>query len=94
MERCWRHRSNSDWFNHDELRQLHADRKSRIANLANEICLAGNEPDNLLLPHPNFSQAILEFWSSAELLDTYGNTGADLAQRTQITPALITLVRR
>jgi hypothetical protein len=48
-------------FNHDELREFFADSETRIANLTNEIVLACDEFDDLILAKTDFAEAILNF---------------------------------
>jgi hypothetical protein len=59
-------------LDHDQLSQLLADGEAGVANLANEIGLAGQEPDNLVFTKAKFAQAVLKFRGSAKLFDTHG----------------------
>jgi hypothetical protein len=59
--------------------KLFANRQPGVAHLANEICLAGQQPDNLIFAKAQLPQAILHFGRSAKLFDAHGNTGTDAA---------------
>jgi hypothetical protein len=62
------------------LRELFADRESRIADLANEIVPAGDEFDDLIFDQPDFAQTVLNFRRGAELLDPDSNAGLNAIQ--------------
>jgi hypothetical protein len=73
---------NRDRFDEDQLGQLRADRQPRIANLANEICMAGDQPDDLVLTQADFPQAVLDFRSGTKLFDPHRHARLDAAQGT------------
>jgi hypothetical protein len=77
-----------NWLDHDELGQLLADRKAGIANLADEIGLAGEEPDDLVFAKAEFTEAVLEFRRGAKLLDPDSHAGFDLGERTNFATGL------
>ena len=64
----------------DQLSQLLADGEPGIANLADEIRLAGEEPDNLVFTKAEFAQSVLQFRSGAKLFDSDCHTGFDTGQ--------------
>ena len=66
-------------FDQDELRQLLADGQASIADLADEIRLAGQQPDDLILTQTQLPQAVLEFGRGAEPLDADGDARFDPA---------------
>jgi len=61
--------------------QLLAEGKARIADLADEIVLAGDEFYHLFLAQSDFPQSILNFRGGAELLDANGDAGLHAAKR-------------
>jgi len=69
--------SRFEWLDHDQLSQLLADGEAGIANLADEIGLAGEVPDNLVFAQAEFAQAVLQFRRGAKLFDADGNAGFD-----------------
>jgi hypothetical protein len=69
-----------DWLDHDQLSQLLADGEAGIADLANEIGLAGEEPDNLVFAKAEFTEAVLQFRDSAKLFYAHGYTRFDTGQ--------------
>ena len=82
--KLFRHSSGArhDRLDHDHLSKLFADGKTGVANLADEIVPAGDEPDDLILAKPQFPQAILYFRRGAKLLDAHRHAGLHAAQRT------------
>jgi hypothetical protein len=76
----------AEGLDEDELGELLADGQSRVADLADEIGLAGEQLDDLVLAQPQLPQAILQFRRSAQLLDAHGDAGLDPAQRTKLAP--------
>ncbi len=81
----WATASGSDWFDQDELGQLLADGQAGVANLANEIGLAGEQVDDLFFAKADLAQSILDLGRGAQLLDAHGHAGSDAAQRTNFT---------
>ena len=76
-------------FDQNELRKLRADGQSRIADLADEIGLAGQQLDNLIFAQPQFPQAVLDFRRRAKLLDAHRDARLDPAQGTDLATGLI-----
>lgn len=66
----------------DRLRQFGADGQSRIADLADDIGLAGDELDDLFLAKADLAEAIPDFGRRGQLFDPHGHAGSDFAQRT------------
>jgi len=66
-----RERRLADRFDHDQLSQLLADSQPRVADLADEIALAGDQPDDLIFAEANVPQPLLNFRRSAQLLDAH-----------------------
>jgi hypothetical protein len=73
----------------DAFGNLLANGKARIADLANEIGLAGEQFDNVVLAKAEFAQALLHFRGRAELFDPHGYSGLDAVQRTNLAPSFI-----
>jgi hypothetical protein len=71
-------------LDHDQLCQLLADGEAGVADLADEIGLAGEEPDNLVFAKAEFAQAVLEFRSGAKLFDAHGHARFDTGQRADL----------
>ena len=80
-------------FNHDNPGQLLADGQARVAHLAYEIALAGEQPDNLVLAKPQFAQSILQFRAGAKLADAHRHARLNPAQGTKFTTGFRLLVR-
>jgi hypothetical protein len=59
---------------------LFTDRQSRVANKTDEICLAGEQSNDLFLTQADFAKAILSFRSRTELLDTHRDADLDLVE--------------
>jgi hypothetical protein len=76
------------WLDQDELCQLLAYRETGIADLANEVGLAGQQADDLILAKADLAQAGLHFGGGAKALDAHRNTGLDPAQRANLAPRL------
>jgi len=53
--------SGGQWFDEDGLGQLSAQGKACVADLANNIAVAGEEADNAIFTEPDFAQAIGNF---------------------------------
>jgi len=68
-----------DRLDEDELRQLLADGQARVADLADEVRLAGHQLDDLVLAQTQLTQAVLEFRRGAKLPDAHGNASLDPA---------------
>jgi hypothetical protein len=75
-------------FNQNGLGNLLANREAGVADLANEIGLAGEQLNDLILTKAQLSQTILDFRGGAELLDPDGHPGLDHAERTHLTSGL------
>jgi hypothetical protein len=73
--------SRTDWFDHDDLGQLFANRQPGIADLANEISLAREQFNDVILTEAKLAQPILNFWSSTELPNPHCDSGFDPAKR-------------
>ncbi len=67
-------------FDQDQLSQLLADGEAGIAKLADEIGLAGEKPDNLVLAKTELAQAVLEVRGGAKLFDAHGHTRFNTGQ--------------
>jgi len=78
-------------FDENELRELRADGQSGVANLADEIRLAGNEPDDPVFAQADFAKAILHFRPGAKLFDANGDTGLDAAQGADLAAGFLPL---
>jgi hypothetical protein len=63
------------------LSQLLADGEAGIADLADEIGLAGQQPDNLVFAKAKFAQAILEFRGSAKAFYANCYAGFNTSER-------------
>jgi hypothetical protein len=72
-------------FDHDELRQLLADRQASVTDLADEISLAGEQSDDLVLTEAQLPQAVLHLGAGTESADTDRHAGFDPAQRAHFT---------
>ena len=72
-------------FHQNQLGQLFADGEAGVANLADEIVSAGDEPDDLVFAEPDFPEAVLNFRRGAKLLDAHRDAGLDAAQGTHFT---------
>ena len=57
-----------DRLDQDQLSQLFADCEAGVADLTDEVVLAGNQADDLVFADADFSQPILNFGCGAELL--------------------------
>ena len=68
-------------LDHDELCKVFADGEARIADLTDEIVLAGNEPNDLILAESDFAEAVLNFRCGAKFLDAHGHARLHAAQR-------------
>ena len=77
-------------FDQDHFGELLADRETRIADLADEIGLAGQQLYDVVLTKDEFAQAVLNLRRGAELFDSHGNTGFDSVQGTNLTTRLFT----
>jgi hypothetical protein len=55
----------NDGLDHNQLGQLLADGETRVTNLADEIGLAGQQPDDLVFTEADFPHAVLEFGGGA-----------------------------
>jgi hypothetical protein len=71
---------------------LLTDREAGVTNLANEISLTGEKFDDVVFAKAEFTQPILNFRSSAQLLDANSDAGFDSAQGTDITAGIFPLV--
>src|SRR2546427_5695629 len=67
-------------LNEDAFRQLRADAKTGIANLANNTRLAAHQPNLLLFAKTHFAQAMTDFRGRGKLLDPHGGSSHDAAQ--------------
>ncbi len=83
--RCVLNDCGAERFYQNELRQLLADSQARVADLADEIRMAGEQLDSLLLSEADFAQAILELRRGAQLLDPHRHARPDAAQGTKLT---------
>ena len=72
-------RGGLEGFDEDDFSQFLADGEAGIADLADIIGVAGEEPNYLVLAEADFAEAILHFRGSAELFDTDGDAGFDAA---------------
>jgi len=74
-------RRGGDRFNPNQPRDLFADGEARVADLTDEIRLAGDEPDDLILAEAQFTQPVLDFGRGAQLFDAHGYAGLHAVQR-------------
>ena len=58
---------------------MFANGETGVADLANEIRLAGQEADDLVFAEAEFSQAVLYFRDRTKLLNAHGDAGLDTA---------------
>ena len=72
-------------LDHDKPGELFADGQTRVADLTDEICLIGKQPDDLFLAQAKFTQPILNIRGRGEPLDADSHSGADGIQRTNFT---------
>jgi len=75
-------------FDEDQLRQLLADGEAGIANLADEIGLAGEETDDLIFAKAELAQPVLKFGGGAKLFNTDCYAGLDTGQGAKLAPSL------
>ena len=64
-------------FDQDKLSELFADCQPRITDLTNEIGLAGEQFDDVVLAKTELAQAILNFRGRAQLFDADGDASLD-----------------
>jgi hypothetical protein len=78
-----------DWLDHDEPGQPFADGKPGIADLADKIRLARQQPDNLVFTKADFAQSILNLGRGAELLDAHRYASPNPIQGANLTPGIL-----
>jgi len=76
-------------FDQDKLRQVFADGQARVADLANEICVAGQQFDDLILAQTQFPQPVLHVRRRAQLFDAHSDAGFDPTQRAKFAASLV-----
>ena len=76
-------------FNEDGTRQLFADGQSRIAHQANDVGVAGQQLDDLLLAEADFAQPLRHFRRGTQLFDPNRHAGLDPIQRAQLTALFV-----
>ena len=76
-------------FNEDGTRQLSADGQPRIANEANDVRLAGQQLDDLLLAEADFAQPLRHFRRGTQLFDPNRHAGLDPIQRAKFAALLV-----
>jgi hypothetical protein len=59
----------ADWFHQDESSQVLAEGQTHVADLADEVCPARDQLDDLVFAQTDFAQSILKFRRRAEPLD-------------------------
>lgn len=62
-------------LNHNHLRQLCADGRPRVAHLADDVRLTGEQLDDLIFAKSDFMQPMVDFGRRAELFDADSNAG-------------------
>lgn len=62
--------------------ELFTDGEAGVANQANEVRMAGEQADDLILAKPQFAKALLGFGGGAKLADSHRDPRFDAAQRT------------
>ena len=67
-------------FDQNLLRELGADSHSNIANLADDICVLGEQANLLFLAKPHFTQPVLDLWRRGKLLDAHVSAGTNVTQ--------------
>jgi hypothetical protein len=75
-------------LDHDQLGQLLADGEAGIANLADEIGLAGEKPDDLVFAKAEFAQTVLQFRGCTKLLDAHGHARFDTGEGANFAPGV------
>jgi hypothetical protein len=83
------HGSQTHRLDHDDFRELLTDGQASIANLADEVSLAGEKLDDMVFAESQFTQSALDFWAGAQLLDPYRYSCLNPAQRADFAPILI-----
>ena len=78
-------RGSEDRFDEDKPGELFADGHARVADLADEIILAGDEADDLIFTQSDFAEAILDFRRGTKLFDAHRDTSLHAAQGTDFT---------
>ena len=78
----------NDWLDEDEPGQFLTDGQPRVADLADEIRVAGHELDDLVLAQADFSKTRLNLRRGAELLDAHRYARLHAAQRTDLAAGL------
>ena len=63
---------------------MFADGQPGVADLANEIALAGEQANDLVLTKPQFAQPVLQFRGGAKLTNANGDACFDSAQRANL----------
>ncbi len=58
--------------------------EARLANLADDVRAAGNQPDNLAFSEADFTQAAGHFRRRTKLANAYGAAGVHLIQRGKV----------
>ena len=71
-------------LDHNQLSQLLADGEPGITNLANEIGLAGEEPNDLVFAKAKFSKPILKIRGGAKLFYADCDARLDAGERTNV----------
>ena len=74
--------SPEDRFDKDEFRQLFTDGQTRVADLADQIGVAGEQTDDLVFADADFPQAILQFRRGTNSSNTDLNARLHEVQRT------------
>jgi hypothetical protein len=75
-------------FDENDSGKLFADRQARVANLAYEIGLAGQQPDNLVFAKTKLAKAVLHFWRRTKLFNADSDARADVAEGAHFTTSL------
>ena len=83
----------SKGFDHDDFGQLFADGQAGVANLANEVGLAGQQFDDVIFAETQFAQPVLDFRRGAKLFDSHSDSGFDPVQRTNFTTSFFPFCR-
>ena len=77
------------WLNENQLCQLLTNGQSGIADLADEVVAAGDQPDDLVLTQTDLTEAILNFRCGAQLFYPHGHAGLHAAQWADFTSCFL-----
>jgi hypothetical protein len=69
----------TQWLDENDSGKLFADGEARVAHLANEIGLAGQQPNDLIFAKAELAQAVLHFRGGTELFDAHRDASTHAA---------------